>query len=358
MIPGPAMLESINLSVSSACGADCIYCPVETRGTRIKEKVMPFELVCKIVDEVASETFSQKHAVKRFEVGENGDAFLNRHFVSMLQYIRKVLPDVKVELFTDFQHFTRDKAEILLHENLVNSYICNIDGASPDDYFAVKRIPYDRVKRNLLDFLELRSSLHVTAPLRMQILTADYYIKTVRQHFGADPIRLIGTENRCTPNAASIDAIKANWREVLDPGQDHIAPATSVFAWAERARVDTSRLNYQDYTCPLLARVRHEAFIAPDGTWYACCYDSNYELALGNINTQGLDEIFSSEKRQQFIGMLEGKEFEKIGGPCRTVNCCQQISYRSPLQRAKDTFTETCTSLKTFAKSLVTRAIL
>jgi radical SAM protein with 4Fe4S-binding SPASM domain len=297
---------------------------------------MPFELACKIVDEVAGESFSQKHSVDRFEVGENGDAFLNRHFVAILRYIRKVLPNVKVELFTDFQHFTKDKADIFLRESLVNTYICNIDGANPDDYFAVKRIPYDRVKRNILDFLEIRRTLHVTAPLRMQILTADYYIKTIRQHFGSDPVRLTGPEKHCTPNSESIDSIKANWRDVLDPEQDRIAPATSVFAWAERAGVDTSKLNYQSYTCPLLSRVRNEAFIAPDGTWYACCYDSNYELALGDIKTQSLDEIFSSQKRHQFIGMLEGKEFEKIGGPCRTVNCCQQFSYISPLRRAKN----------------------
>ncbi|WP_455387973.1 radical SAM/SPASM domain-containing protein [Petrachloros mirabilis] len=346
------MLKSINLSVSSACGADCIYCPVETRGTRIKEKVMPFELVRKIVDEVASENFSQKHSVERFEVGENGDAFLNRHFVSILRYIREALPNVKVELFTDFQHFTKDKAAIFLREKLVNTYICNIDGANPDDYFAVKRIPYDRVKRNISDFLEIRKALQVTAPLRMQILTADYYTRTIRQHFGSDPVRLTGAENRCLPNAESINLIKTNWRGVLDPEQDRIVPSTSVFAWAERAGVDTCKLNYQNYICPLLSRVKNEAFIAPDGTWYACCYDSNYELALGNVKMERLDEIFSSEKRHQFIGMLEGKEFEKIGGPCRTVNCCQQISYVTPISRAKKALKSISKPLKMFQERL------
>lgn len=344
------MLQSINLSVSSACGADCIYCPVETRGTRLKEKIMPFELVRKIVDEVASESFALKHSVERFEVGENGDAFLNKRFVTILRYIRTVLPNVKVELFTDFQYFTKDKADIFLRERLVNTYTCNIDGASPNDYFAVKRIPYERVKRNLLDFLDIRRSLDVTAPLRMQILTADYYIKTVQQHFGADPVRLTGHEKRCVPHAESVDSIKATWRAALDMEQDHIAPATSVFAWAERTQVDTSRLNYQNYTCPLLARVKHEAFIAPDGTWYACCYDSNYELALGNVRTESLGEIFSSQKRRQFLGMLEERAFEKIGGPCKTVNCCQQLSYVPPLQAVKKVLRSLTKPLRMFAR--------
>jgi radical SAM protein with 4Fe4S-binding SPASM domain len=349
------MLKSINLGVSSACGADCIYCPVETRGTRIREKSMPFDLVRKIVDEVATEGFRQKHSIERFEVGENGDAFLNRNFVPILRYIRQALPQVKVELFTDFQFFTRDKADIFLRERLVNSYICNIDGGSPDDYFAVKRIPYDRVKRNVLDFLEVRNALHTAAPLKVQILTADYYIKTIRQHFGVDPMRLAGTEHHCTPDKASVESIRATWRDVLDPAQDKIVPSTSIFAWAERAQVDTRKLDYHNYTCPLLKRVRHEAFIAPDGTWYACCYDSNYELALGNVNEHSLDEIFSSDKRQQFIGMLEGKKFAKIGGPCKTVNCCQSISYESPLRRMKKALRSISKPLKMIERTPLTK---
>ena len=29
-----------------------------------------------------------------------------------------------------------------------------------------------------------------------------------------------------------------------------------------------------------MSRVTREAFIAPDGTWYACCFDSNNQLVL------------------------------------------------------------------------------
>jgi hypothetical protein len=313
---------------------------------------MPLELARRIVDEVASESFSQKHTVTRFEVGENGDAFLNKDFVPILRYIRKQLPHVKIEFFTNFQHFTKDKSSIFLCERLIDNLICNIDGGSSADYFAAKRIPYERVKEHIVDFLQLRKELKMAVPLTMQILTADYYIKTVQQNLGADPLRLIGPEKQCSSNARNIRSIKAEWQGILDPGQDRIAPSTSIFAWAERAGVDTTKLNYDNYSCPLLRRVKEEAFIAPDGSWYACCYDSNYELALGNVGEETIDTIFCSETRRQLIHMLERKEFVEIGGPCKTVNCCQSISYTSGQRQIKKAMKSALKPLGTLVRAL------
>ena len=316
---------------------------------------MPLALAKTIVDEVASEAFARKHDVARFEVGENGDAFLNKDFILILQYIRKQLPHVKIEFFTNFQYFTDEKSSIILHERLIDTLICNIDGGSSADYFSVKRIPYDRVKQNIVDFLHLRKSLGMTVPLTMQILTADYYIKTVQQNLGSDPLRLIGPEKRGNTHASNVRSIKAEWQDTLDPAQDRIAPSSSIFAWAEREGVDTTKLNYMNYSCPLLRRVKEEAFIAPDGTWYACCYDSNYELALGNIGKETIDTIFCSAKREQLIGRLERKEFAEIGGPCKTVNCCQPISYTSPLRKTKKSINSALKDLRTVVRAFTAR---
>ena len=319
---------------------------------------MPLELARTIVDEVASEAFSRKHNVTRFEVGENGDAFLNKEFVPILRYIRQQLPRIQIEFFTNFQYFTKDKSSLFLNEGLLDRVICNIDGGNPADYFAVKRLPYERVKEHIVDFLDLRKSLMMTVPLTMQVLTADYYIKAVQQNLGSNPLRLIGPEKHCDTHARNIRSITTEWQGLLDPGQDRIAPATSIFAWAERAGVDTTKLNYNNYSCPLLKRIKEEAFIAPDGTWYACCYDSNYELALGNVKENPIDSIYSGEKRRRMIHMLERKEFAEIGGPCKTVNCCQPISYASPRRRLKKAMRSAFKPLERFVKSFTARTYL
>jgi MoaA/NifB/PqqE/SkfB family radical SAM enzyme len=85
------MLESVNLSLASACGANCIFCPAN-RGKRITAKLMPFPVLKKVVDELSSSSFKKKHNVLRIEIGENGDAFLNRDIIKILLYIKKKLP--------------------------------------------------------------------------------------------------------------------------------------------------------------------------------------------------------------------------------------------------------------------------
>ena len=66
------------------------------------------------------------------------------------------------------------------------------------------------------------------------------------------------------------------------------------------------------------------AFIAPDGSWYACCNDSNYDQVFGNVNNETLDEIFNGKTRKDFLNKLELKKFKELGGPCATVMCCHQ----------------------------------
>jgi hypothetical protein len=97
------------------------------------------------------------------------------------------------------------------------------------------------------------------------------------------------------------------------------------FGWAEREAVDVSTLDYSKYECPFLERVLHEAFIAPDGTWYACCLDAKAELNLGNVVETSIQDVFSSQRRQDLIASLRMREFDRIGGPCRTVSCCQTL---------------------------------
>jgi len=73
---------------------------------------MPFSLVKRIVDEVSSDEFRKLHGIVRFECGENGDAFLNPAIIDILRYIRTSLPNCSIEIFTNFQNLTKDRAKM------------------------------------------------------------------------------------------------------------------------------------------------------------------------------------------------------------------------------------------------------
>jgi len=74
--------------------------------------------------------------------------------------------------------------------------------------------------------------------------------------------------------------------------------------------------------CPHLERVENEAFIAPDGTWYACCLDSQCELQLGNIHEQTIMEIHDGKKRKDLLEKLRSDDVRSAGGPCKHVKYC------------------------------------
>ena len=107
--------------------------------------------------------------------------------------------------------------------------------------------------------------------------------------------------------------------------KDHIL-RTPVRGWAERKQIKPASIDYSQYTCPLIDSISRAAFIAPDGTWYACCWDGNNELALGNVIEKSIHQVFLSDRRRHLLQLLENRDFAKISGPCTTVNCCQALS--------------------------------
>ena len=138
------MLKSINLSLSSTCGADCIFCPSD-RGQRIKQKIMPFEYVERIINELSSEEFKKHHNVIKISTGENGDAFLNKDLIKILRLIRSRLSRIKIGFATNFQNFTKDKVETILNEKLIDELSCNIDSFDKEVYYEIKKIDFYKI---------------------------------------------------------------------------------------------------------------------------------------------------------------------------------------------------------------------
>lgn len=312
------MLTSINLALSSVCGAKCIFCANDV-GKNIKEKIMTYDIARKIIDEISSDSFNQNHDIQRIELGEEGDAFLNKEFLKIARYIKQKLPNVTVELFTNFQNFSEDLTFAILNEKLVDNFRCNIDGSTAQNYFFVKNLNLDTVLTNLKNFIKIRESLNSNAGLIIFVITLNNYIHTIKDRLGFYPRNLENMELKNIPD----DFIKVEklLKKIIVPGKDKVC-AGGVMGWAEREGVDITKIDYSKWYCPNLKRVETETFIAPDGSWFACCYDSRNDLILGNITNQSIHEIYKSHKRMNLIEKLRNQKFQEIGVPCLTVNAC------------------------------------
>lgn len=316
-------LTNINLSLASICSSDCIFCPLE-RSANIHQKFMPLALVEKIVREVRSRSFRKKHNIQIFSISENGDAFLNKEVIPILRLIRHEMPHVKIVCYTNFLTLTPDMIDIVLKENLLDFVGCNIDGATEETYFAVKKTNFKKVKEHLNYFIAMRRKWHRDIPLRVNVLTLFAYVHSIYNNFGNFPVKLKNKSIDMNKIRDDYQDVKKLIQPLLDHPKDKMV-VLQPMGWAERSLGMQQKINYDHYSCPHLKRIKKEAFITSNGLWYACCFDANNELVLGDLGKQSMDEIFWSEKRFNLIKLLEKRQFQKVGGPCLTVNCCQSL---------------------------------
>ncbi|MFC1809085.1 radical SAM/SPASM domain-containing protein [Candidatus Omnitrophota bacterium] len=312
-------LTSINLSLSARCSADCIFCPL-TKDQVFEKDFMPFEYIEKIINELTSSTFKKRHNIEVISVGENGDVFLHKDAVDILRYIRKRMPYVKIVVYTNFRMFTPEKIDAVIKEDLLDFIGCNIDGSSAENYFRVKKTDFDKVMKHLRYFMAVRKKICRDIPILIENLTYYNYVKAVYSHLGVLPKKVKSCDfNNVKDDYAEIEKLI---RPLLSHPKDRFLRTVPI-AWAER---EASRVeDHAQYTCPILDRIKKEAFITPSGIWYACCFDAYAELILGNVIKDSIQTIYESKKRVELINRLENKKFVEIGSPCAAIDCCQRI---------------------------------
>lgn len=300
------MIKSLNLSITNKCSANCIFCPND-RGKSCNKDFMYIPTFNKLITE------AKQNNIKQIIIGENGDCFLHVGLMFYLRKIKKELPDTKVILFTNFLTSNPAHWDEIIKNGLVNKVICNIDSINPEQYRIAKNADFFQMWNNFTAFIRLRDIHRKFSDITLEINVLDpsVYYETLYKSFG-DKI-IVDTCDIEDTTTQTINIIK-----YLLHDKDVIQGILPCF-WAERYRIKGYLKNNW---CPQLNRIKTEAFIRPDGKWYACCLDSKQELVIGDIHENSLKEISEGIPRQKLIMQLEEGKFEEIGSPCNTVVCC------------------------------------
>jgi MoaA/NifB/PqqE/SkfB family radical SAM enzyme len=272
---------------------------------------MPLDYAKKIADEISSSSFKSIHNLQKMEVGENGDALLNPDFIEILRYVKLKNPGLFVNIYTNFQYLTKDVSEIVVRENLLDGVVVNIDGHDSESYFRVKRIPYEVVKQNILDFLELRNRFGAKIPMQIKVLTFANYVTTVYNKIGHLPSNV---DEKIDPRTLKddFDLIKDQWKKLISK-TDEIAETPVVLLWAERDLLRSLGKKSYTYWKDSISQVIKECFIAPNGDWYAYCGDDQQVLTFGNVIETSINEVYWGERRRRFIDLLVKGKFDEIG---------------------------------------------
>jgi len=309
------MLVEVNLALSNRCNAKCIWCPT-TRGTKHNFD-MPKETAFKILDEL--ENWPNHIGIVHF--GENGEALYNPDFIEILRYARKKLPKTKINMLSNFGMMTKELAEVILKERLIDEFQVNIDGHDAESYYAVKKISYKSVLKNVIRYLQIRKVWHPEQWFVVNVVPAFEYTAAVKMLMQDSPDQVPDA----TVPFSNLAAVEQSWKKILEK-YNVVIRHQSPGMWAERKTFlrnrDRIKIDQSKIDCPMFHRVESEAFIAPNGDWYPCCLDDNNDIVLGNVNTQSLKEIYDSQKRHEFVEKLRNRQYEEIGYPCNTVACC------------------------------------
>ena len=281
---------------------------------------MPFEDAKKIIDEIASKE-SLRGPLQRIKTGEGGDALLNPEYLKIVRYIKQVMPEKEVVLHNNLQRLSKEITDALIDEKLIDVFICNVDGADKEHYEKMKNIPFENSINNLMYFFEKRKKANRRLPIEIYSLSFNMYIAQISSALGVLPLN-------ATPE--DIDKWDCDYHKVqaiLDPYLDKstdILLISRVFGWAEREQFANAKIDYRYHTCPCVQKNELEtfAYIATDGAWYICCWDNKNETIFGNVLETSFEEVLHSERRKQLIQLVNDRKFGEVGGPCKTVNCC------------------------------------
>jgi len=317
------MIEELNLALSNRCNAKCVWCP-STRGSKHYYD-MPWETAKKILDEASSAEFPWK--IKHITLSENGEGIYNKDFLKIARYAREKFPDAIISSLSNFGMMTKALSESIVKEKLLDTMSVNIDGHDEQTYYAAKGISYKSVIRNFKRFMKLRNEFQPELKVKINVMPVAEYTITVKAVLGHKPNQL---NDKDIP-FSNFELTKQSLSKIINIHDVNIdiSPSKSGF-WSERkllkngivkSPIDQSTLN-----CPMLDRVKTQAFIAPNGQWYPCCLDDNNDISLGNVNENTLLEIHDSDTRKTFISNLENHDFNKNGYPCNTVICCESFS--------------------------------
>ena len=197
MEPHHFMINTLGLSFSTACNARCIYCPKD-RAKSIRVKTMKPELIEKILHDTISrpDVFS----INWVGCGENGDAFMNPRALDCLRIIKAKLPNAKVRVNTNFDTLTSNISKAILEEDLLDGITFNMDGSTPENYYLVKRLDYEKVRNNILGFIQLRKELNKRVPLVLFSIPYRRYVNCSTNNFDFLPTNLVDHELKATKN--------------------------------------------------------------------------------------------------------------------------------------------------------------
>ncbi|WP_170959084.1 radical SAM protein [Magnetospirillum sp. 15-1] len=155
------------VSITNVCNQRCIHCHWEaySHHAGYVGTEMPWDVWVKIIDEMAL------HPWSILNLGTDGEPLTHRRFIDMMRYAKGKGIQL-INLTTNGTLLTPEKAEIILHERLIDIINISLDAFHEETYERIRKSRhYKKVHDNIHRLIDRRAALQ--APARIQVNIID-----------------------------------------------------------------------------------------------------------------------------------------------------------------------------------------
>lgn len=260
----------ISLELTNACNARCVMCPRDHMSRKIGNMGM------EIIEKICRDAY--KKPVRKINMFGFGESLLHPRHIDMINFVKKSLPGVELNLSTNAQLLDDRHASELLASGIDRINI-DIDGVTKETYEQVrKQLSFETVTANIKNLIRMRNKLHSRVVISVTIIEMDL------------------TE-------AEIQSFRRLWSGEADIVYiNHYNTWTGIFP--DR---NTKKVTLNKFTAPCKNPWK-EMIVNYNGSVAFCCMDFDSTVVIGNIMEQTIEEIWRGEKMEKLRQLhLEGR---------------------------------------------------
>ncbi len=283
--PGALLID-----ITNRCNAKCVWCP---NPDLTHVGAMDMDVYRKIIDDYGS-----RGGVVTF--GTFGEPLMDKHMKERIEYLKRYPKIHKIEVLTN-GFFLNDKMVPLLVEHGVGVDI-SLDELDKQTFEDVKKMSFDVVRDNIVNFLEINSKASRPVPVNIRIKT----LKTVEETLAQELFKIIASHD-CSVVLNSIDDnIISNWAGKLD--KEAFIKEYEISS-PDKTRYTHKRFN-QTNVAPC-TQLWKWMVVYWDGKVVLCCADMFSRSIVGDLKLNSITEIWNGPDLKKLRGqMVNRKRFE------------------------------------------------
>ena len=283
--PGALLID-----ITNRCNAKCVWCP---NPDLTNVGAMDMDVYRKIIDD-----FGTRGGVLTF--GTFGEPLMDKFMKERIEYLQRYPKIHKVEVLTN-GFFLNDKIVPTLIEHGVGVDI-SLDELDKQTFEDVKKMSFDVVRDNIVNFLEENKKAARPVPVNIRIKT----LKTVEETMEQELFKIISSHD-CSVVLNSIDDnIISNWAGKLD--KESFVKEYEI-ATNNKTRYTHKRFN-QTNVAPC-TQLWKWMVVYWDGNVVLCCADMFSRTVVGDLISNSITEVWNGPQLKKYREqMVSRKRFD------------------------------------------------